>query len=156
MASPSPLTISISTVSAEAASTVRALLQANLFAVFNERDASKRLAATASTYHADLVWYEGLPPPAPSSAPAATLHGRDALARRAEELLAEAGPDWVFTADGEAAVAQNLGVLAWRFGPPRGEEGEDAGVEVKGVDVIVVEDGLVKALWTAIVKVPGM
>jgi len=55
----------------------------------------------------------------------------------------------VFKPDGAEIVTQNLGTLSWVFGPPGQPD------LVKGTDFILVEGGKVKALWTALTKVPG-
>jgi len=43
----------------EEESTIRALISANLFGVFDELDASKRAMAIYDTYVEDIIWYEG-------------------------------------------------------------------------------------------------
>jgi hypothetical protein len=132
------MSISITTSPAEDQSRVRALLQANLLSVFNERDEQARTAAIADTYAENIVWYE----------PDRVNHGRDALDRRAGELLAES-PGFTFAPDGEMAVSQNMGVLSWQFGPAGQPD------LLKGVDVVLVEGGKVVALWTSLTKVPS-
>lgn len=117
---------------------IRVLLNANLLSVFNERDETARKAAVQSTYAEDIVWYESN---------GNVITGRDTLNKRAEELLAES-PGFAFKPEGEMIASQNLGILGWTFGPP--EEPDLA----KGTDVIIVEDGKVKALWTAVTKAP--
>lgn len=119
--------------------TIRTLLHANLLSVFNERDETARRAAVQSTYAEDIVWYES---------DGNVIKGHDTLNKRAEELLAE-NPGFAFKPEGEMVVSQNLGILSWTFGPP-GEPDL-----VKGTDVIIVQDGKVKALWTAVTKVPA-
>lgn len=133
------MSFTISTSPQEETSVVRALLDTNLLFVFGERDHATRKAAIERTYTEDVAWYE---------TDGAVLTGHDALDKRAAELLASS-PGFVFTADGDKIVAQNLGMLGWNFGPP---EVPDL---VKGTDFIIVEDGKIKALWTAITKVPA-
>ena len=117
----------------------RALLHANLISVFNERDETARKAAVQSTYWEDVVWCES---------DITVIKGLEALDKRAEELLAES-PGFAFKPEGEMIVSQNLGILGWTFGPPAQPD------LVKGTDVIIVQDGKMKALWTAVTKVPA-
>ena len=132
------MSLKISTAPSEEQSTIRALLSANLFAVFDERDASKRATAVQDTYAEDIIWYE----------PDGTFQGRAALNARASELQTQS-PGFKFRADGIMSVSQNMGMLRWHYGP------EDKPDMVEGTDVIIVEGGKVKALWTAIDNAPG-
>ena len=127
------MSLKISTTPSEEESTIRALLSANLFRVFDERDASKRAAAVQDTYAGDIIWYE----------PDGIIQGRAALNARASELQTQS-PGFKFRADGIMSVSQNIGVLRWYCGP------EDKPDTVQGTDVIIVEGGKVKALWTSI------
>jgi SnoaL-like domain len=131
------MSVAISRSPAEDPETVKRLLNANLFKVFGERDTTARYSTIGETYHKDVLWHE----------PDRLVHGWEAMSKRAGEILAEA-PGFQFITDGEPIVTQNLGILSWKFGP-------DADPElVKGTDVILVEDGKIKVLWTAVTKVP--
>ena len=132
------MSLKISTNPSEEESTIRALLSANLFRVFDERDASKRTTAVQDTYAEDIIWYE----------PDGIIQGRAALNARASELQTQS-PGFKFCADGIMSVSQNMGVLRWHYGP------EDKPDMVRGTDVIIVEGGKVKALWTTIDNAPG-
>lgn len=132
------MSLKISTAPSEEASAVRALLYANLLKVFNERDASKRATAVQDTYAEDVIWYE----------PDAVIEGRAALNARAAELQAKS-PGFNFSADGVMSVSQNVGVLRFCFGP------DDKPDLVRGTDVMIVEGGKVKALWTCVDSAPG-
>lgn len=134
------MSFTVSIAPNEDPSRIRALLHANLLSVFNEPHEIARKAAIQSTYAEDIVWYES---------EINVIKGHDALNKRAEALLAES-PGFAFKPDGEMIVSQNLGILGWTFGPP-GEPDL-----VKGTDVIIVQDGKVKALWTAVTKVPAL
>jgi hypothetical protein len=129
--------LKISTTPSEEESTIRALLAANLFGVFDERDASKRATAVSDTYVEDIIWYE----------PNGVIQGRAALNARASELQTQS-PGFKFRADGIMSVSQNIGVLRWYFGP------EDKPDMIRGTDVIIVEGGKVKALWTTFDNAP--
>lgn len=132
------MSFTVSTTPQEDPAVVRALLDANLLSVFGERNDETRKAAVERTYTDGVTWYE---------TDGAVLIGHDALDKRAAELLASS-PSFVFAADGDKVVTQNLGVLSWMFGPP---EAPDL---VKGTDYIIVEGGKIKALWTAVTKAP--
>jgi len=127
------MSLKISTTPSEEESTIQALLSANLFRVFDERDASKRATVVDDTYAEDIIWYE----------PDAVIQGRAALNARASEMQTQS-PGFKFRADGIMSVSQNMGVLRWYYGP------EDQPDMVRGSDVIIVEGGKVKALWTSI------
>jgi SnoaL-like domain len=129
--------LKISTTPSEEESTIRALLSANLFSVFDEHDASKRATAVEDTYTEDIIWYE----------PDGVIQGRAALNARASEMQTQS-PGFKFRADGIMSVSQNIGVLRWYFGP------EDKPDMIRGTDVIIVEGGKVKALWTSIDNAP--
>ena len=77
-----------------------------LLDVFNEPDPERRSAAIAQTYAEDVVWHE----------PDRVNRGREALSVRAAELRAET-PDWVFETGGPVSVTDDLGRLAFEFGP---------------------------------------
>jgi hypothetical protein len=126
------MSFKVSTTPSEDPSIVRALLSANLFSVFDERDASKRATAVQDTYVEDVIWYEADD----------TIQGRAALNARASELQTQS-PGFKFRADGIMSVSQNVGVLRWYYGP------EDNPNLAQGTDVIIVEGGKIKALWTA-------
>ncbi|WOO77812.1 uncharacterized protein LOC62_01G001372 [Vanrija pseudolonga] len=108
-------------------------LRANLLSVFNERDPAARRLAINTTYAPNVVWHE----------PGATYVGHEAIFTRAGELLAQ-NPGWSYVPVGQPSSVANAGVLRFAFGP--------AGQEpvVHGTDVVIVQDGLVVALWTAI------
>ncbi|KAL3421895.1 NTF2-like domain protein [Phlyctema vagabunda] len=132
------MSLTIPTSQSERPELIRQLLKANLLSVFDERDDISRKVAIENTYAEDIIWYE----------PERLNQGQDTLDRRAAELLEES-PGFRFQPDGEMVVTQNLGVLHWKFGPV-----SDPGL-LKGVDVILVVGGKIKALWTALTKVPG-
>jgi len=59
------------------AARIRELMLINLFAVFNERDAERKLEAIARNYTGDVIW----------SDPDRTTRGHEALNDRAQKLL---------------------------------------------------------------------
>jgi 1-acyl-sn-glycerol-3-phosphate acyltransferase len=112
---------------------IRELMLVNLFAVFNERDAERRLKAIAANYTEDVIW----------SDPEGTTHGHDALSERAQKLL-DGMPDFVFTAAGPIHVTRDLGHLAFNLGVP------EQPPAVSGFDVAQVRDGRVAVLYTLV------
>jgi SnoaL-like domain len=103
----------------------------NLFAVFNERDAERRLKAIAGNYTEDVIWTD----------PDGTTHGHEALNERAQSLL-DGIPDFVFTAAGQIHVSRDLGHLAFNLGAP------EQPPAVSGYDVALVRDGRIAVLYT--------
>jgi hypothetical protein len=112
---------------------IRELMLMNLFAVFNERDAERRLQAIAANYTEDVIWTD----------PDRTFHGRDELNERAQELL-DARPHFVFTAAGPVHVLRDLGHLAFNHGVP------EQPPAISGYDVALVRDGRIAALYTLV------
>lgn len=131
------MSITLTRSPSEDPETIRRLLHANLFLVFAERSVAARTAAIADIYHDEILWHE----------PDRLVHGKEDLNTRAGDILADA-PGFEFTVDGDYVVSQNMGILRWNFGPNTQRD------LVKGTDVILVEGGKVKVLWTAVTKAP--
>lgn len=113
--------------------TVAELMRANLLDVFNERDDERRAKAIAATYATDVVFAD----------PEGTVTGHRDLNAKAKGLL-EQSPGFVFSAAGPVLVNHDLGHLAWALGP----EGEPP--VVRGIDVALVADGVIKKLYTMV------
>ena len=111
--------------------TIPELLQANLHRVFGERDAARRRAAIDDVYSEDVVFTD----------PEGSVTGRDALAAKAEALLAGAPDTFSFREDGPAYEGADSGALAWTLGP------EGASV-ARGIDLITVRDNRITTLRT--------
>ena len=111
--------------------TIEQLMQANLLEVFNERDGERRRAAIARTFAPGVRFAD----------PEETVEGHDALDAKAQKILDDA-PGFVFKADGPVRVTQDLGYLAWSFGP------EGAAPVVRGADIALVADGLIISVHT--------
>ncbi len=111
--------------------TVAELMRANLLDVFNERDDERRAKAIAATYAADVEFAD----------PEGVVTGHEALNAKAKGLL-EQSPGFVFAPAGPVLVNHDLGHLAWEFGP------EGAPPVVRGIDVALVADGVIKKLYT--------
>src|SRR5690348_11599901 len=86
--------------------TIRDLMLANLFDVFNERDRERRTTAIARTYTDSVVFsdHNGI------------TTGREALNEKAQKLL-ENAPDFVFTAASPVYETHNLGYLPGTLDP---------------------------------------
>jgi 1-acyl-sn-glycerol-3-phosphate acyltransferase len=110
---------------------IRELMLVNLFAVFNERDAERRMKAIADNYTEDVIWTD----------PEGTTHGHEALNERAQKLL-DAMPDFIFTAAGPIHVSRDLGHLAFNLGVP------EQPPAVSGYDVALMRDGRIAVLYT--------
>ncbi|ABS03768.1 nuclear transport factor 2 family protein [Kineococcus radiotolerans] len=116
--------------------TVEELMHANLLEVFAERDPERRWAAIERVYVPGVRFAD----------PDETVVGHQALHEKAQRLLDES-PGFVFSPGGPVHVVQDLGYLAWQFGP----EGQDP--VVRGADIAIVEKGLITDVYTMLV--PG-
>ncbi|MBO9559061.1 MAG: nuclear transport factor 2 family protein [Caulobacter sp.] len=112
-------------------STIETLLTRNLLEVFGERDPARRAAAIQALYKPDAVF----------SDPHGRHVGHQALETAVATLQGRL-PDHVFTEIGEPQVLQDSGRLAWAFGPA----GDPS--RITGLDVVVVEDDRIAALYT--------
>ena len=117
---------------------IHALLKRNLQEVFGEGDPARRRAAIKQLYTGDCVLY--LPP--------GVFAGHDALDKFAGDLRAT-HPHYVYTPHGEPQALHNAGRLAWGSGP-RGEK-----PDYTGVDVIIVRDDKIAALYVFLDSMPS-
>ena len=117
---------------------IRDLLHRNLQEVFGESNAGRRRAAIAELYTEDCVLY----------VPPGIFVGREALDKFAGDLRAT-HPHFVYTPRGEAQALHNAGRLAWGSGP-RGEP-----PNYTGLDVVIVRDGKIAALYVFLDSVPS-
>ena len=109
---------------------VSELLRQNLHEVFSQHDPEKRKAAIARLWSADAVFVD----------PDGQFRGA-ASVDAAIEKLQKQFPNFVFT-EGKVQEYHGIGKLSWGFGPA-GEE-----PKVTGIDVVVVSDGRIDALYT--------
>ena len=116
---------------------IHELLLRNLQEVFGEGDATRRRAAIAALYTEDCEV---------CLAPGKVV-GREALDKFAGELRAT-HPHFVYTPHGEPQALHNAGRLAWGSGP-RGEP-----PEYTGLDIIIVRDGKIAALYAFLDSMP--
>ncbi|MCV7420806.1 nuclear transport factor 2 family protein [Mycobacterium yunnanensis] len=106
----------------------------NLMAVFNERDAEKRRAATLRTYAAEVRW---------TDAEGVTV-GHAGLEAKCVGLQAGIG-DLQFEAAGPVHELPGFGYLAWRLVDSNGAE------QMTGFDAAVIADGVITDLWTVLI-----
>ena len=109
---------------------IHELLYRNLQEVFGEGDPVRRRAAIEELYTDDCALH----------VPTGVFVGRDALDKFAGELRAT-HPHFVYTPHGEAQALHNAGRLAWGSGP------RDEAPDYTGLDVIIVRDGKIAALY---------
>lgn len=111
--------------------TVPELMQATLMEVFNERDDAARRVAIARIYAPDVSF----------SDPDEVVTGHEALNSKAARLLQDA-PVFEFRQLGPVLTSHDLGYLPWGLGPAGGDP------VVRGLDIALIEDGLIKSLHT--------
>lgn len=112
---------------------VTRLMEANLLAVFDERDPQRRAAAIADTYAEDVQWIDD----------DGTVVGHDQLNAKAAELQ-EKLTGLHFVKAGPVRQTRGLGFLAWEVRTP-----DDAAV-ASGFDVAEIADGRIVRLWTVL------
>ena len=114
------------------------LLHRNLQEVFGEGDATRRRAAIQELYTEDCEIYT----------PPGRFAGYAAVDKFAGDLRAT-HPHFVYKPLGEPQALHNAGRLAWSSGP-RGEA-----PDYTGLDVIVVRDGKIAALYVFLDSIPS-
>jgi len=107
------------------------LMEANLLAVFDERDPHRRAAAIAVTYADDVEWIDD----------EGTTTGHGELNAKAAELQ-EKLPGMHFVKIGPVRQTRGLGFLAWEVRTP-----DDATV-ASGFDIAEISDGRITRMWT--------
>jgi hypothetical protein len=106
------------------------LLRKNL-AVFGERDATKRRAMMSTIWAPNGVFID----------PDGAHVGFEAIDRAIEQLL-QKFPEFVFSELSASDSHNEIGRLAWGFGPSGTKPA------VTGLDVIISKDGKIEALYT--------
>jgi SnoaL-like domain len=117
---------------------IHELLNRNLQEVFGEGDATRRRKAIKELYTEDCALY----------VPPGRFVGHEALDKFAGELRAT-HPHFVYTPHGLPQALHNAGRLAWGSGP-RGET-----PDYTGLDVIIVRDGKIAALYVFLDSIPS-
>jgi hypothetical protein len=109
---------------------IHELLHRNLQEVFGEGNAARRRAAILELYTDDCVLY----------VPPGIFVGHDALDKFAGDLRAT-HPHFAYVPHGAPQALHNAGRLAWGLGPRGGKP------DYTGLDVIIVRDGKIAALY---------
>ncbi|BBX90059.1 nuclear transport factor 2 family protein [Mycolicibacterium boenickei] len=109
------------------------LMEANLLAVFDQRDPKLRAEAIATTYSDDVQWTDD----------EGVVTGRDELNVKAAELQ-EKLQGLHFVKAGPVRKTRGLGFLAWEV-----RTADDATV-VSGFDVAEISNGRIIRLWTVL------
>jgi hypothetical protein len=117
---------------------IRELLHRNLQEVLGEGNAVRRRAAIEDLYTEDCVLY----------VPSGIFVGLEALDKFAGDLRAT-HPHFVYTPHGEAQALHNAGRLAWGSGP------RDELPKYTGLDVVIVRDGKIAALYVFLDSAPS-
>jgi hypothetical protein len=112
--------------------TITALMQANLYEVFGQRDPVLRHEAIARTYTDDVAFTDH----------AGTIVGLAAVNDRVQQLLNDAPAAFAFVTDGPIYVDEDTAAMAWRMGPP------DSEPVARGIDIATVKDGRISAVRT--------
>jgi SnoaL-like protein len=111
--------------------TIETLLRRNLLEIFGERDETCRRRTLQDVMAEDVVF----------SDPEGRHVGRDAVNTAVAALLARF-PGFVFAELTPPQVVSDAGYIHWGFGPP------DEQPRVTGMDVVVVREGKIAALYT--------
>lgn len=106
------------------------LMQANLYRVFGERHATKRIAAIRELYAEDAVVYEE----------GVEAVGHAGVDQVVDAVLSKAPPSFVFGTFGPAIGHHAIGRMRWHFGPVGGPP------VVTGLDVVTIVNSRIKAL----------
>ena len=109
------------------------LMEANLLAVFDERDPQRRAEAIATTYADDVQWIDD----------EGVTNGHDELNAKAAELQ-EKLPGLHFVKAGAVRQTRGLGFLAWQVRTP------DGNTVASGFDVAEISDERIIRLWTVL------
>ncbi|MEW5812491.1 MAG: nuclear transport factor 2 family protein [Actinomycetota bacterium] len=115
------------------------LMEENLLAVFNERDADARLAVVRRNYAADVRWSDA----------EETVVGQDRLHEKAQALLDGPLAGLDFTQAGPVHQVANMGYLNFEVYAPNSDQ-----VLIAGFDVALIEDGVIAQLFTVVTREP--
>ncbi|RSL50754.1 hypothetical protein CEP53_008683 [Fusarium sp. AF-6] len=109
---------------------------------FSYTDPEARLAAIREIFSPGIVWFDF---------DGTTHHGHDGLLKRSTFLL-ERLNGFTHRAKGGASVCQNMATGRWEVVPEGTEDDQDQIPVIQGGDVLVVENGKVKILWSYVDK----
>ncbi|MCV7347500.1 nuclear transport factor 2 family protein [Mycolicibacterium rhodesiae] len=122
--------------------TITRLMQENLLAVFNERDAQQRLEVVRRNYAQDVRWSDA----------DETVIGQDRLHEKAQALLDGPLAGLSFVQSGPVYQTANMGFLAFDVFAPDSDGTEPL---ISGFDVAIVENERIAQLFTVVTKEPG-
>ncbi|KAF5005693.1 hypothetical protein FDECE_7892 [Fusarium decemcellulare] len=109
---------------------------------FSYTDPEARLAAIQEIFAPDIVWFDF---------DGTTHHGHDGLLKRSSFLLDQLN-GFTHRAKGGTSVCQNMATARWEVVPEGTENDEHQIPVIQGGDVLVVEDGKIKILWSYVDK----
>ncbi|AKK29081.1 hypothetical protein [Mycobacterium sp. EPa45] len=117
-------------------------MQENLLAVFNERDAQRRLEVVRRNYAQDVRWSDA----------EETVIGHDRLHEKAQALLDGPLAGLSFVENGPVHQVANMGYLAFNVFAPGSAASDPL---ISGFDVAIVENDRIAQLFTVVTKQPG-
>jgi hypothetical protein len=117
-------------------------MQENLLAVFNERDAQRRLEVVRRNYADDVRWSDA----------EETVTGQNRLHEKAQALLDGPLAGLSFVQSGPVRQTANIGFLAFDVFAPGEERAEPL---ISGFDVAIVENDRIAQLFTVVTTEPG-
>lgn len=109
------------------------LLEDSLLRVWSERDDDQRLKVMQQIYAADIVFYE--------TDTGEAIKGHQAIDSLIKNLQAQWPPEFVFALTKPAVINHGVSHVAWTLGTPQ------APPVASGMDIAIVEAGLIKALY---------
>jgi hypothetical protein len=104
------------------------------------RSLETRTVAIERIFQPHAVWYESN---------GITTHGRENILVRSGHIIAQL-PGMTYRLKGQPSICQNLITQAWEAVPEGTEGDENQMPSMTGRDVLLVEDQLVKTLWTSV------
>ncbi|KFA80155.1 hypothetical protein S40288_08425 [Stachybotrys chartarum IBT 40288] len=135
----SKATASISFGSSESKETMVLLMERDIN-FFSHPTPEARFAAIKEIFAPDITWldFDG-----------AIQYGHDGVFERSSLLVGQLA-GYSHRAKGEPAVCQNMVTGRWEVVPEGTEENHDQVPVIEGRDVLVVEDGKIKILWSCV------
>lgn len=109
-----------------------ALMHANLYEIFGQRDPALRREAIVRTYTEDVAFTDE----------SGTIVGHGAIADRVQQLLQDAPASFSFAPDGPIYGGEDTAALAWRLGPP------DSEPVARGIDIATLKERRIAAIRT--------
>lgn len=122
------------------------LMEENLLAVFNERDAQRRLDVVHRNYAHDVRWSDA----------EETVIGAHRLHEKAQALLDGPLAGLSFVRSGPVHQTANMGFLAFDVFPSDSGGAATAEPLISGFDVAIIEDERIAQLFTVVTKEPAM